>query len=820
MGIDITEYKSHPDKLLTVHTKGVTEGVRRRTKLKLAEIAAIFHDLGKINPNFQRKLFGKATGYTSHSYLSALAWLCFCYRNKKLVSEWLAGDQNLIVAVTAVIAHHHGNLPDLATQSTRIFKTGDNDPTAQLKKFLASVNENDLPLSNFLQLLQAHNSFTVFQHEAVIDNLCGINLYNRRIPDPLELFVNTQFGFASLIESDKRDAGCNTQYNREKHSEYIKQHFLTRLEATLQEFEPKSELDELRTEMRKQAVSSIRTKLTEGKRVFTLSAPTGAGKTLMLLRLAAEIMQHDLEHKPDACLAVTYTLPFLTITEQTEAICRRIYSDNEDAVLRVDSKSENKRVDEIQKQLEANPNEENLRNLMSEIFSEHTFDHPFIITTFVQIFETLISNRNSTLLRLPNFARTIFLIDEIQALPPRLYTFFTAYLDEFCQRFDSYAVISTATMPFLEMKNEGKADENPLLLFKRYTKPCELLDSDHFKAGVFNRYRINRLVRDDFSIDDLAQIVSKQTRSSLIVLNTIKDTQDLYEKLAEDDDDSCCYVLLNTHFTPRDRRKKIRLCKRKLKHKKRVVLISTQLIEAGVDIDFPVLYRDMCPLPNVIQSSGRCNRNGENLFGIGEVYLFELIKERGKSSSELIYGRTLEWFLKFTREEVKDGVIESEMFEVQRKFFDRVSRDLVIGLHEPENSPSINMVKCINELAFEQLGRFRLIDDESYREEFRFFVPRANKDRDMFEDLENRVRALKQIYKTRNFKQIGLHKSKVEELLRKMSLQIVNARVAPRDQELLPSASEAVAGIRMLTNTEDYSKTTGLNLSRVGGYIF
>jgi len=106
--------------------------------------------------------------------------------------------------------------------------------------------------------------------------------------------------------------------------------------------------------------------------------------------------------------------------------------------------------------------------------------------------------------------------------------------------------------------------------------------------------------------------------------------------------------------------------------------------------------------------------------------------------------RTLE--LKFTREEVKDGVTESEMFAVQQKFFNRVSRDLIIGLHEPENSPSINMVKCINELAFEQLGRFRLIDDESYREEFRFFVPRRNKDREMFEDLEKRVSELKQIY--------------------------------------------------------------------------
>ena len=265
---------------------------------------------------------------------------------------------------------------------------------------------------------------------------------------------------------------------------------------------------------------------------------------------------------------------------------------------------------------------------MQEIFSQDTFDHPFIITTFVQLFEALVSNRNSTLLRLPNFARTIFLIDEIQALPPRLYTFFTAYLDEFCRKFDSYAIISTATMPYVEIPDkEMPNDENPRMLFKGYVKPCELLNRSFYEREEFNRYRITRIEHDDFRVEALADIVRKQLKSSLVILNTIDDTKQLYDALNRGIDASLEdeFVLLNTHFTPNDRQRKIKLCKDRLKNNQRAVLISTQLIEAGVDIDFPVLYRDMCPLPSLIQSSGRCNRNGKEPFG--EVYLFEIKKE-------------------------------------------------------------------------------------------------------------------------------------------------------------------------------------------------
>jgi CRISPR-associated endonuclease/helicase Cas3 len=808
-------FYSHPDKLLSEHLRGVVDKTQQRTPQKMAAIAALFHDLGKINPNFQHKLQGqKEVGYSSHAYLSALAWLCYCQTNQAKLNDLIGiditSDPSPVFAIAAMIARHHGNLLNLETGG--FFKErGQKD----LREFLEHISSDELPISNFLKQFPEysdHRPFDIKPERATLDRLIfkfqgGFQNILEYIADPLDFFMNTQFGFACLIESDKRDAGSNTQFNKEHYGAYIKQNFAARLEKYVRELPRKSDFDSLRTEMRVRAVENVRPLLAKGKRVFTLSAPTGAGKTLMLLSLAAEIMKHD------ADLSIIYSLPFLSITEQTEHICKNIYCDAPNAVLRIDSKSENKQMEQIQRDLDANPSDDNLRQLMREMFSENTFDHPFIITTFVQLFEALVSNRNSTLLRLPNFARAIFLLDEIQALPPRLYTFFTAYLDEFCRRFDSYAIISTATMPYVEMpEKEMEADEDPRRLFKRYETPCELLDRTFYERDEFNRYRITRLTHDDLRIDDLAHIIHQQPQSCLVILNTIGDTKQLYNALNIDSDESldCEIVLLNTHFTPNDRQRKIQLCKDVLGKKGRVILISTQLIEAGVDIDFPVLYRDMCPLPNLIQSAGRCNRNGK--VQVGDVYLFELKKENGAASASYIYGRDLRWFLDFTKEAINGTVTEKEMLNVQIRFFHKVGQDLHIGLHK-QNGSEINMVQCLNHMAFDDLGKFRLIDKE-FGEEARYYVKHDG----AFEELQSRIAQLD--FRTRDFDVIAPLKAKVEEQLRRMAGNVVAVRLGNNNQtQAPPSDGEAVAGIYKLADPDDYSSITGIKLSGASGNI-
>ena len=144
-------------------------------------------------------------------------------------------------------------------------------------------------------------------------------------------------------------------------------------------------------------------------------------------------------------------------------------------------------------------------------------------------------------------------------------------------------------------------------------------------------YRAWTTARSDFALVELASHIRQNSPSCLVVLNTIEDSRLLYEMLCPTK--QCQDVLLlNTHFTLEDRRAKIAICKQRLKDQQPIVLVSTQLIEAGVDIDFPVVYRDMCPLPNLIQSAGRCNRN-KGVF-TGRVYFFELHGDKGKPRAE------------------------------------------------------------------------------------------------------------------------------------------------------------------------------------------
>ncbi len=822
MDIDLEKrYFSHPNKPLQEHLQGVKKKVLKRTEnlpanlnFKAAEIAAIFHDLGKINPNFQEKLKpieerkSKELGYSSHAYLSAFVWFCFFGKNQEKLAEWFGENAVLnLHNVAAILARHHGNLPD--------FENGIFNQTEanRLCDFLSE--HSDLPISNFLRLLEnfeEHKSFSLLCEPITQSKILNCRVLEEQIEkNPLGFFLETQFGFACLLESDKRDAGANEIYKREDLKPYFEANFAERIDEKLNSFTAEGDLNRVRTAMREEVVENLRLQLRSDKRVFTLSAPTGAGKTMMLLALAKEIL------KSNSDLSVIYALPFLSITEQVEEICKEIFYDikefdnskfeEEVAVMRIDSRSENERIQKLQEEMETDQNKEKLIKLLRENFSEETFDHRFIVTTFVQVFETLVSNRNATLLRLPNFSRSIFLLDEIQALPPRLYTFFVAFLDEFCRQFDSYAIVSTATMPYLEIADKKLPEnEKPKKLFANYQIPSELLSAkNYFDEKVFNRYQISKASEIN-SIENLAERISENDETCLVILNTIDDTKLLYERLRDFYDADEC-VLLNTHFTLNDRRRKLNGCQERLRNEEKIILVSTQLIEAGVDIDFPVLYRDLCPLPNLIQSAGRCNRNGKQ--EIGKVYFIALQKDNGKISAELIYRGKDKILLDFGRYNFPKNITESEMKTLQEKYFEFVGRNLSVGIHEQTNI-KLNMIRHINKAEFETLGKFRLIDEKEFGEEFRYYV----KDDGKFEKL----RELAEIKTGKSFAEAKQKRIAIETKLREMSGDIVQFRL-PKGKHPPLSSDEEILGIYKLANKSDYSSETGIRLEIGGCFI-
>jgi CRISPR-associated endonuclease/helicase Cas3 len=797
---DLNTYKSHPDKALEVHILGVTEKALKRFDSPLVRWAALFHDLGKINPNFQRKLapgyMGGRQGYDEHAYLSAWAWVCFLNKNLKTHQQLgrdLGGSIIKLQIILTLIAKHHGNLPDFE----KLLK---GEPVERLRTFIKS--HSDLPLSAFLEkkLVTPHEPFHLVDNEWAA-RLIVFTQKEKWREKALDYYLDTQFGFASLIEGDKRDAGdkyVENYYHLEATNEGSANELAKNLVGKWQWLaakHDKSELDELRTAIREEAVEKLGEELPLGKRVFTLTAPTGAGKTFTLLALAAEIQRQ----KPG--MSILYALPFLSITEQVEGIVQSLLKE----VLSATSKSKNQQMDELIEKLESNPEPEDFKELLKQDFIQQTFDHPFVVTTFVQFFETLLSNRNSTLLKLPNFSRRIFLIDEIQALPPRLYIFFAAWLDAFCRRWDSYAILSTATMPKMdyEVKTHIEEKQKPEKLFKGYLEntPTELLNyRQFFSAFPFNRYRIRRTEPFELTMDELAGQILRQEQSCLVIVNTIRDSRDLFEKLLAK---TKRVYLLNTHFIPVDRQRKIELIKVHLDAKEKVVLVSTQLIEAGVDIDFPMVFRDLCPLPSLIQSAGRCNRN-KKLPDLGQVWFFHLKKENGKSGAEAVYRDEAKLFLDFSKKHIRDDVEESTLLDVQDQFFRFIADNLMIGDYEIERE-KVNLIELVNEAAFETLGKFKLIQEKVFGFEFQYFIPESEDD----DKYDKTVELLEKTLAARDFVTKRQWKIQLTRQLKKVLERTITIRTFDKDNVPAPANPKEYFDIRVLADLDLYTFERG-----------
>lgn len=805
MVFDLKKIESHPGKLLKIHVNGVCEKSAKRTTSTLAKYAALFHDFGKINPNFQQKLKGiKSAGYSQHSYLSAFAFLNW-YNSNRAEANCLLGvngnDFTNLKLITAIILHHHGNLPNM---DENISDQALDAMIDFLQKHWATI-----PVSEYLKEEMAFEqskfdlSFKTWYKLRIPNIDLGKDGKEHEVKywqrDSLQYFLKTQYAFASVIEADKRDAGKIDLYNLEALLPDSISQISSSLEVLFDKFSQASsvsELNQVRTQIREEAVASVPKLIAQGQRIFTLTAPTGAGKTFTLLDIARTIQ------KQKGNLGIIFALPFLSITEQVQdIISKTLHID----LLAVSSKSINERIEKAQKDYETEQSEEKLKALLVEDFIENTFDHPFIITTFVQLFETFLSNRNSTLLKLPNFSNRIFLIDEVQALPPRLYIFFSAWLDAFCKMNNSYAVLSTATMPNLAIPERTDLQKNPIFelknpgtFFKAYSRPEDLLEpKKFFENNVFNRYKIS-VVEEEQTIVSLKERILAEERSILVILNTIQDTKDLFNELIGLSN----VFLLNTHFTPEDRLAKIEQVKRLLANEK-VVLISTQLIEAGVDIDFPMVFRDLCPLPSLIQSAGRCNRNKQMKFG--EVFLFQLVNGKGKYSSELVYRKEASLFLDFIRREIAGTIQEKELFDIQKRFFNSISQDLVIGEYPEEK---MNLIEEINKAQFERVGKFQLINNKTFGEQYQFYVP-SGKDDENFEELVSLLGGVKggSYDENREFR------IKVNAQLKRMSNRVITVRVF--DKSNLPPlyCQEPVCGLYKI-GRESYDPVVGYKLNK------
>jgi CRISPR-associated endonuclease/helicase Cas3 len=323
---------------------------------------------------------------------------------------------------------------------------------------------------------------------------------------------------------------------------------------------------------RREVLAACRAKANLAPGLFSLNVPTGGGKTFSSLGFAlAHAVAHGLRR-------VVYAIPFTSIIEQTADVFRGALGDLRSEVLEHHSNLE---LDDPERQ-----------SIRSRLAAEN-FDAPLIVTTNVQLFESLFASRPSRCRKLHRLARSVIILDEAQTLPPKLLAPTLAALEELVRNYDATVVVCTATQPAVERRDGfpiGLQGIRPIV-----DEPQALHDAlrrTHLQnAGIISEQDVIQRLRAE--------------RQVLCIVNSRRHAAELYKQL---DDPGALH--LSASMCARHRSMVLRLIRRKLRRGLTCRVISTQVIEAGVDVDFPAVFRAVAGLDSIAQAAGRCNREG------------------------------------------------------------------------------------------------------------------------------------------------------------------------------------------------------------------
>lgn len=333
--------------------------------------------------------------------------------------------------------------------------------------------------------------------------------------------------------------------------------------------------------------------------IYTLIAPTGTGKTYAMLRFA---LSHAVHH---GLRRIVIATPFLSITDQWERLVEEIVPDPKDSYLFVDHSLAD----------DALPEDDREQAQMAYRLRKHykAWPHPVIVTTFNQLLESLFSNQPGMCRKLPHLARSVILLDEFHAIPPHLFDLTYRALRYLCEWGASSVLLASATPPSpMLVSSNLQAQDRPV-----DTQPLSRAPVVHLPPRR-RFHTLNGLQPID--MDALLQEVLNrcQRGAAAVVMNFTGDAADLAQRLAH----HVHTLHLSTRMCPVHRRRVLEETRSALASGDPFVLVATQCIEAGVDLDFPVLFRALAPLPSIVQAAGRCNRHG--FWQEGTVFLFRL----------------------------------------------------------------------------------------------------------------------------------------------------------------------------------------------------
>lgn len=599
------------------------EGMMLASDTAFERFVKCSHDLFKLRKNFQ-------------IYIRDVKNYKGGEKSHALLSAWLFLSQSMafealerIIGFLA-ISRHHGELIDCKVVIDNV-ALGFNDSQAT-----AAIAEVAQSLANI-----ASYPFEKIPATLIVSKPLTGRAISRLKKEIGKLdygdYTHARSVIANLFACDKQEAIFHRQSETVAPSEVLVDRYMQAYATDISESAQK----------RRRFQQTVLDNYQEGHKLYTIAAPTGYGKTIAAFKLAASIPSKRW----------IFALPFTSIVDQTYEIAKSMF-EPEHTVFRFHHKTIIDEQDDMQRYSEVK-------------FLMESFNADVTITTTYQMIYTFFGKENMEAVRFHALRDAVVILDEVQLIPYDLRKDFFALCESISERLNTTFVLMSATMP------------------KSRKKFLELSDENYFTEQ--NRYRIAWFGEKKGSLSALREAIkihSKERRSCMVVVNQIATCQSFFQTCMEDETIVFNHVLcLNGYMIGSHAKEVILQAKEALANGETVLFVSTQSIEAGVDLSFDVGYREIAPVPSIIQTAGRINRH----FGtLGTLFVFGVVSEW----TDAIYG-DLQLVSDFFHDKLHNGPIdEKNILQDSQTFFSSMHANVERTVLE----------KAISELAFETLA--------------------------------------------------------------------------------------------------------------------
>lgn len=606
---------------------------------ELAYIAGLFHDLGKYSEEFQRRLEGGPKVDHSTAGAKELQHL--------LKLKGSSGEALASLLIYPILGHHAG-LPDYGNE----IDVEGGTVCARLKRAIPdySAYKSELELSTISVPQRVH-----------------IRPYPEN--GGFSFAFLTRMIFSALVDADFQETETYMQGARPRGQHDDITTLKNRLHEYLERF--KNPIDEIGKNRNSTLQACIEKGQTEVPGFFSLTVPTGGGKTLASMAFA---LHHAAKH---SLRRIIYVIPFTTIIEQNAAIFKDIFGETNvlEHHSNFDWENKNRTIPE-----------DLTNNVLEKLkLAAENWDIPIIVTTNVQFFESLFANTTSRCRKLHNIARSVIIFDEAQMFPREYMRPAIAAVWELVTNYGASAVFCTATQPGLER------------FLPKGTKITELAPDPQQLFDFYKRVEVK--LAGSLTDDELLARL-KGHEQVLCIVNTRRHASELFSRLHGDGN-----FHLSTLMCPAHRRAKLADIKQRLVNGETCRVVSTTVMEAGIDLDFPVGYRALAGLDSINQAAGRVNREMKR--NMSELVVFE-----PQSPSIRRTPTFLAQTAAVARLVLREYSHEPISIPAIQKYFEQL-----YNFHDPKSFDSKQIMACFTELGKFQFATaaelFQIIEDQT-----------------------------------------------------------------------------------------------------------